>query len=95
MLLILDPDAMRSQFFFKGLYCYLFVRRGDFLRFGSGVEVRRRLVEHQNLDVPQIDESLIHQIEQTTWTGNNRIDATAQGVDLWALAYSTKNNRLG
>ena len=52
-------------------------------------------IEHQNLDMPQIDMPLIHEIEQASGRSNDNIYPAMQRVRLCALLYAAKNNDAG
>ena len=43
------------------------------------------LVQHKYLDESQIDESLLHQVEQPSWCCHEDISAVAEGSGLWML----------
>ncbi len=50
------------------------------------------LVEHENLHRPEVDEALVHQIEQSTGGGDERIDAVLQVADLGTLIDATEDD---
>ena len=52
------------------------------------------LVEDQDLDVFEVDDSLVQEIQQPAGRGDENVDAVAKGADLWSLADSAKDRRV-
>ena len=50
------------------------------------VEHHVRLVEHEHLEVAQVDGTLLHVVKQTSGACNGHVDPAAQGLDLGAYA---------
>ncbi len=47
-------------------------------------------VEHEIVEVLQVDEPLFHQVEQPTWGGNDDVDSAAKFLDLAVLFNTSK-----
>ena len=50
------------------------------------------LVEHEMLDVTEIDVALLFQVKQTTRRGHEDVDAAAQRIDLWPLSDTAEDD---
>src|SRR6478736_2809034 len=50
------------------------------------------LVQNQDLDLVQERGALIHQVEQTTWGGNEHVEPTAEQRDLRTLAHAAEDH---
>jgi hypothetical protein len=51
-------------------------------------------IQDQHLQGAVVEQAIIHQIEQTAGGGDEDVDATAQGLDLWLFANTTKDHRM-
>jgi hypothetical protein len=50
------------------------------------------LVQHEELQLFQVDVALVHQVQQATGSGHEDVHAAAQGIGLWLLAHATEDH---
>ena len=48
-------------------------------------------IQYKNLNIPQRDESLVHQVKQPTGSGYQNIHSVLEGCGLLKLVYSAKD----
>ncbi len=56
----------------------------------SHIEHTICLIEYEEFDLPKIDESLLHEIEQSTWSRDQDIDPFWERIDLTMLAHTSE-----
>lgn len=56
----------------------------------SHIEHTVGFIEDEELDMPKIDESLLHEIEEATWSCYEDIDSLREGIDLTMLSDSSE-----
>ena len=59
------------------------------------VEHGVRLVEHEILQLAEVDKALVDQVEQSSWSGHHDVHTTLERGHLFALLHTTKNHRMG
>ncbi len=59
------------------------------------VEHGVRLVEHEILQLAEVDKALVDQVEQSSWSGHHDVHTTFERGHLFALLHTTKNHRMG
>src|SRR6185312_13189631 len=54
-----------------------------------------RFIQHQDLDLGEVDGALLHVVEQTAWGRDHDVHAAAQLVDLGVDVHATEDHRAG